>query len=106
MQRAIERARVYDKCSAAAEPARLACQMDKALVNVGALFLERVAGSGRVSTEVDPRLAYSTGGPPMVARTQAHPTQTVLASLLVATCARRVHESLETCASSSTNVVD
>ena len=40
--------------------ARLAL-MDKALVNVGALFLERVEGGGRVSTEVDPRLAYNTG---------------------------------------------
>ena len=41
--------------------ARLACQLDKALVNVGSLFLERVEGDGRVSTEVDPRLAYNTG---------------------------------------------
>ena len=60
-QTAIERGRVYDKCALAVGEARLACQMDKALVNVGALFLERVEGGGRVSTEVDPRLAYNTG---------------------------------------------
>lgn len=57
---AIERARVYDKCAMATGEARLACQLDKALVNVGSLFLERVEGDGRVSTEVDPRLAYNT----------------------------------------------
>ena len=62
-QTAIERARVYDKCALELGDARLACQLDKALVNVGALFLERVEGGGRVSTEVDPRLAYNTGAP-------------------------------------------
>lgn len=34
-------------------------QVDKALVNVGSMFLETV--TGRVSTEVDPRIAYDTG---------------------------------------------
>lgn len=34
-------------------------QVDKALVNVGSMFLETV--TGRVSTEVDPRVAYDTG---------------------------------------------
>lgn len=52
---------MYDKCAMATGEARLACQLDKALVNVGSLFLERVEGDGRVSTEVDPRLAYNTG---------------------------------------------
>lgn len=53
---------MYDKCALAAGDARSACQLDKALVNVGALFLDKVEGGGRVSTEVDPRLAYDTGG--------------------------------------------
>eukprot|EP00887_Chlorella_sp_A99_P006023 scaffold27.g6023.t1 len=44
---AIEQARFYDKC-----------EVDKALVNVGALLLENI--SGRVSTEVDPRVAFDT----------------------------------------------
>lgn len=48
---AIEQARYYDGCINA--PDKVACQIDKALANVGALFLEHV--SGRVSTEVDPR---------------------------------------------------
>ena len=34
-------------------------QVDKALVNVGSMFLETV--TGRVSTEVDPRIAHDTG---------------------------------------------
>jgi transaldolase len=51
-------------CLPADSPARLpavstALQVDKALVNVGAMFLETV--KGRVSTEVDPRIAFDTG---------------------------------------------
>lgn len=34
-------------------------QVDKALVNVGSMFLETV--TGRVSTEVDPRIAFDAG---------------------------------------------
>ena len=52
---------MYDKCALETGDARLACQLDKALVNVGALFLEKVEGGGRVITEIDPRLAYDTG---------------------------------------------
>ena len=51
----------YDKCAALeAGNARLACELDKALANVGTLFAQQV--QGRVSTEVDPRLAYNQGG--------------------------------------------
>ena len=57
---------MYDKCALEMGDARLACQLDKALVNVGAMFLERVEGGGRVSTELDPRLAYDTGSPCLV----------------------------------------
>ena len=51
-------------CLPADSPARLpavstALQVDKALVNVGAMFHETV--KGRVSTEVDPRIAFDTG---------------------------------------------
>ena len=60
-QTAIERARVYDKCAAKTSDAKLACQLDKALVNVGAFFANEVEGNGRVSTEIDPRLAHDTG---------------------------------------------
>ena len=30
-------------------------------VNIGSLLLQQVAGDGRVSTEVDPRLSYDSG---------------------------------------------
>jgi hypothetical protein len=40
----------YDKCSALSGPAKVACQLDKALVNVGTLFAQQI--EGRVSTEV------------------------------------------------------
>lgn len=60
LQTAIERAMRYDKCAALeAGGARLACELDKALANVGTLFAQQV--QGRVSTEVDPRLAYNQG---------------------------------------------
>jgi hypothetical protein len=39
---------------------RLACQLDKALTNVGALLSNQV--EGRVCTEIDPRLAKDKGG--------------------------------------------
>ncbi|KAL4446251.1 hypothetical protein ABPG77_003058 [Micractinium sp. CCAP 211/92] len=55
---AIEQARFYDKCNLASGGDKTACQVDKALVNVGSMFLETV--TGRVSTEVDPRVAYDT----------------------------------------------
>jgi hypothetical protein len=49
----------YDKCRAAPDaPARARCQLDKALVNLGADLASIV--SGRVSTELDARLARNT----------------------------------------------
>lgn len=59
-QIAIEQAKYFDRCKALPGSERTACQIDKALVNLGALFLEKV--EGRVSTEVDPRVANDTGG--------------------------------------------
>ena len=59
MQIAIEQAKYYDKCTALTGGDKTACQIDKALVNLGALFLEKV--EGRVSTEVDPKVARDTG---------------------------------------------
>lgn len=55
---AIEQARYYGKDATPAGGDRMALQVDKALANVGALMLEGVAG--RVSAEVDPRLAGDT----------------------------------------------
>lgn len=50
----------YDKCLAASHPSqKLACQMDKALCNVGAMLANDV--SGKVCTEIDPRLADDKG---------------------------------------------
>ena len=61
-KRAIERALLYDICATIEDPAeRAGCELDKALVNIGSLLLKQVAGDGRVSTEVDPRLAYNSG---------------------------------------------
>jgi hypothetical protein len=60
VQIAIENAINYDVCHAeSSAEGKLACEMDKATVNIGALFSKQV--EGRVSTEVDPRLAYNTG---------------------------------------------
>ena len=53
---AIEQARYYRRDDDNADRATL--MVDKALVNVGALMLEGVAG--RVSTEIDPRIAYDS----------------------------------------------
>jgi len=50
---AIEQARYYDGCKN--ESDKVGCQIEKALANVGALFIENI--SGKVSTEVDPRAA-------------------------------------------------
>jgi len=55
----VERALVYDKCARLSGDAKAACQLDKALVNVAAIFAGQV--EGRVSTEVDPRTAFDTG---------------------------------------------
>ncbi|KAF8072691.1 AL21 [Scenedesmus sp. PABB004] len=66
-QNAIAASLNYDKCLAAKGDARLSCQLDKALTNVGALLSTEV--EGRVCTEVDPRLAKDTGA--MVAKAQA-----------------------------------
>ncbi|CAL5225633.1 g8489 [Coccomyxa viridis] len=55
---AIENAINYDKCHSKKGEDRLACLLDKATVNIGTLFSKQV--EGRVSTEVDPRLAYDT----------------------------------------------
>lgn len=54
-QNAIAASLNYDKCLAQKGDARLACQLDKALTNVGALLSNQV--EGRVCTEIDPRLA-------------------------------------------------
>lgn len=60
LQNAVMHAMAYPKCAAAPHPAqKLSCQLDKALVNVGALLAEQV--SGRVCTEIDPRLAGDKG---------------------------------------------
>ncbi|GAB2274121.1 hypothetical protein Dimus_008892 [Dionaea muscipula] len=58
---AIDTALADSECVAVADPAvRLSCFFNKALVNVGADLAELVPG--RVSTEVDARLAYDTRG--------------------------------------------
>lgn len=60
LQVAIERALQFDVCQAfETGEEKLACEMDKALVNLGSLFAKQVAG--RVSTEIDPRVAHDTG---------------------------------------------
>jgi hypothetical protein len=60
LQNAIEASMNYDKCLAHKGDARLTCQLDKALTNVGSLLASQV--EGRVCTEIDPRLADDTGG--------------------------------------------
>lgn len=57
LELAIQRAIHYDRCSTLAGADKIACQVDKALANVGSLFANQV--EGRVSTEVDPRYAFS-----------------------------------------------
>jgi transaldolase len=57
---AIEQARWFDQWAKYGAN-KTEVLVEKALVNVGALFLENISGEGRVSTEVDPRLAYNTG---------------------------------------------
>ena len=57
-QVAVERAVVYDKCAGLSGADKEACQLDKALVNVAAIFAQQV--EGRVSTEVDPRAAFDS----------------------------------------------
>lgn len=54
-ENAIATAVNFDQCSTLSGSDKLACQLDKALTNVGAIFAGEV--SGRVCTEVDPRLA-------------------------------------------------
>lgn len=58
-QNAIEASLNYDKCLAHKGDARLTCQLDKALTNVGSLLANQV--EGRVCTEIDPRLAKNAG---------------------------------------------
>lgn len=59
-KQAVERAVSYDKCAVFTDVMdKRACQFDKALANVGALFAKQV--EGRISTEVDPRVANDTG---------------------------------------------
>ena len=58
-QNAIEASLNYDKCLAHKGEARLTCQLDKALTNVGSLLASQV--EGRVCTEIDPRLAKDAG---------------------------------------------
>ena len=52
VQAAIERALTYDKCLRLGGQDRLACFLDRATINVGAMFAKQV--QGRVSTEVQP----------------------------------------------------
>lgn len=54
-ENAIATALAYDKCAVLSGDARVSCELDKALANVGAMFATQV--EGRVCTEVDPRLA-------------------------------------------------
>lgn len=49
----------YDRCYPLSGEAKLSCQLDKALANVGAILAKEV--EGRVCTEVDPRLADDKG---------------------------------------------
>jgi len=51
-------AQAYDKSKELEGSARLACQLDKAMTNIGSILAGRV--EGRVSTEVDPRIANDT----------------------------------------------
>ncbi|KAL2651233.1 hypothetical protein R1flu_019361 [Riccia fluitans] len=58
---AIDSALAYGRCNTIQSPPdRLSCFLSKALVNVGAELVKLVPG--RVSTEVDARLAYDTPG--------------------------------------------
>ncbi len=50
LQIAIENAINFDVCQAKTGAAKLACEIDKATVNIGALFSKQV--EGRISTEV------------------------------------------------------
>jgi len=52
---AVAGALAYEKCRIEVKDQRIACQLDKALVNVGSILAGTV--EGRVSTEVDPRLS-------------------------------------------------
>jgi transaldolase len=52
---AVSAAVAYDRCASLKGDARLACQLDKAYANVGALAADGV--EGRVAVELDPRLA-------------------------------------------------
>ena len=55
LQNAITASLNYDKCLALQGDAKLGCQLDKAMANVGAILAGQV--EGRICTEVDPRLA-------------------------------------------------
>lgn len=63
-QSAVAGALAYDKCLIEVKDLRIACQLDKAIVNVGSILAGTV--EGRVSTEVDPRLADDTGKHPSI----------------------------------------
>lgn len=60
-------AAAYDKSKSLQGIDRTACQIDKAMTNIGSVLADRV--EGRVSTEVDPRVAYDTDA--IIARTRA-----------------------------------
>ncbi|WIA08686.1 hypothetical protein OEZ85_008111 [Tetradesmus obliquus] len=66
-QNAIAASLNYDKCLAQKGDARLSCQLDKALTNVGSLLANQV--EGRICTEIDPRLAKDKDG--MLARARS-----------------------------------
>lgn len=57
---AVENSLAYDKCLQLQGDARAACQLDKAMANVGAMLAKQV--EGRVATELDPRLANDKDG--------------------------------------------
>jgi len=58
LKNAINGAIAYDACKDLEGKARYDCQLERALVNIGSIMAKRV--EGRVSTEIDPRLANDT----------------------------------------------
>jgi hypothetical protein len=58
VQNAITSSLTYQRCLAHSGKERLACQLDKAMANVGALLAEQVA---KVAVEVDPRVSGDAG---------------------------------------------
>ncbi len=65
-QNAIVSAMNFDKCRSLSGVEKAQCQLNKAMVNVGAMFAKEV--QGRVCTDVDARLANDTGTMMMLCR--------------------------------------